>query len=130
MLQNVVLDGNPLNEDEGMRLLTCVVLDGNSPDEVILDLMNLLDDVNLMSTEGNDGRNDSMCQIYDKKSMSQCIRVFVQEKSRMHAGNNVPSRVWEKALIKCKTWDIHHGIDPLYWAMIRPNDPVQDYHRK
>ena len=41
MMQSVVLDGNPLNEDEDMRLLTYVVLDGNPPDEVILDLMNL-----------------------------------------------------------------------------------------
>ena len=31
-----------------MRLLTCVVLDGNPPDEVILDLMDLVNDVNLM----------------------------------------------------------------------------------
>ena len=48
MMQSVVLDGNSLNEDEDMRLLTCVVLDGNPPDEVILDLMNLVNDVNLM----------------------------------------------------------------------------------
>ena len=47
MMQSVVLDGNPLNEDEDMRLLTCVVLDGNTPNEVILDLMDLLNDVNL-----------------------------------------------------------------------------------
>ena len=46
MMQSVVLDGNPLNEDEDMRLLVCVVLDGN--DEVILDLMDLVNDVNLM----------------------------------------------------------------------------------
>ena len=45
MMQSVVLDGNPLNEDEDMRLLTCVVFDGNSPDEVILDLMDLVNDV-------------------------------------------------------------------------------------
>ena len=32
-MQSVVLDGNPLNEDEDMRLLTCVVLDGKPPDE-------------------------------------------------------------------------------------------------
>ena len=31
-----------------MRLLACVVLDGNPPDEVILDLMDLVNDVNLM----------------------------------------------------------------------------------
>ena len=42
MMQNVVLDGNPLNEDEDMQLLTCVVLDGNPPDE---DDDNLLDEV-------------------------------------------------------------------------------------
>ena len=48
MMQSVVLDGNPLNEDEDMRLLTCVFLDGNTPDEVILDLMDLVNDVNLM----------------------------------------------------------------------------------
>ena len=48
MMQSVVLDGNPLNEDEYMRLLACVVLDGNTPDEVILDLMDLVNDVNLM----------------------------------------------------------------------------------
>ena len=48
MMQSVVLDGNPLNGDEDMRLLTCVVLDGNPPDEVILDLMGLVNDVNLM----------------------------------------------------------------------------------
>ena len=48
MTQSVVLDGNPLNEDEDMRLLTCAVLDGNPPDEVILDLMDLVNDVNLM----------------------------------------------------------------------------------
>ena len=48
MMQSVVLDGNPLNKDEDMRLLTCVVLDGNPPDEVILDLMNLVNNVNLM----------------------------------------------------------------------------------
>ena len=47
MMQSVVLDGNSLNEDEDMRLLTCVVLDGNPPDKVILDLMNLVNDVNL-----------------------------------------------------------------------------------
>ena len=48
MMQNVVLDGNPLNEDKDMRLLTSGVLDGNPPDEVILVLMNLVNDVNLM----------------------------------------------------------------------------------
>ena len=48
MMQSVVLDGNPLNEDEDMRLLACVVLDGNTPDEVILELMDLVNDVNLM----------------------------------------------------------------------------------
>ena len=48
MMQSVVLDGNPLNEDEDMRLLACVVLNGNPPDEVILDLMDLVNDVNLM----------------------------------------------------------------------------------
>ena len=48
MMQSVVLDGNPLNEDEDMRLLTSVVLDGNTPNEVILDLMDLVNDVNLM----------------------------------------------------------------------------------
>ena len=46
MMQSVVLDGNPLNEDEDMRLLTCVVLD--PPDEVMLDLMDLVNNVNLM----------------------------------------------------------------------------------
>ena len=48
MMQNVVLDGNPLNEDEDMRLLTCVVLDGSPLDEVIVYLMNLVNDVNMM----------------------------------------------------------------------------------
>ena len=48
MMQSVVLDGNPLNEDEDMRLLTCVVLDRKPPDEVILDLLDLVDDVNLI----------------------------------------------------------------------------------
>ena len=48
MMQSVVIDGNPLNEDEDMQLLTCIVLDGNPPDEVILDLMGLVNDVNLM----------------------------------------------------------------------------------
>ena len=48
MMQSVVLDGNPLNEDEDMRLLTCVVLDDKPPDEVILDLMDLVNNVNLM----------------------------------------------------------------------------------
>ena len=48
MMQSVVLDGNPLNEDEDMRLLACVFLDGNTPDEVILDLMDLVNDVNLI----------------------------------------------------------------------------------
>ena len=48
MMQSVVLDGNPLNEDEDMRLLTCVVLDGKPPDELILDLMDLVNDVNLI----------------------------------------------------------------------------------
>ena len=48
MMQSIVLDGNPPNEDEDMRLLTCVVLDGKPPDEVILDLMSLVNDVNLM----------------------------------------------------------------------------------
>ena len=48
MMQSVVLDGNPLNEDEDMRLLTCVVLDGKPPDEVSLDLMDLVNDVNLI----------------------------------------------------------------------------------
>ena len=47
-MQSVVLDGNPLNEDEDLRLLTCVVLDGNTPDEVILGLMDLVNDVNLI----------------------------------------------------------------------------------
>ena len=45
MMQSVVLDGNPLNEDKDMRLLTCVVFDGNPPDEVILDVMDLVNDV-------------------------------------------------------------------------------------
>ena len=48
MMWSVVLDGNPLNEDEDMILLACVVLDGIPPDEVILDMMNLVNDVNLM----------------------------------------------------------------------------------
>ena len=48
MMQSVVLDGNPLNEDEYMRLLACVVLDRNTPDEVVLDLMDLVNDVNLI----------------------------------------------------------------------------------
>ena len=48
MMLSVVIDGNPLNEDEDMSLLTCVVLDSNTPDEVILDLMDLVNDVNLM----------------------------------------------------------------------------------
>ena len=48
MMQDVVLDGNPLNEDKDMRLLACVVLDGNPPDEVMLDLMDLVNDVNLV----------------------------------------------------------------------------------
>ena len=48
MMQSVVLDGNPLNEDEDMGVLACVVLDGNTPDEVILDLMDVVNDVNLM----------------------------------------------------------------------------------
>jgi len=48
MMQSVVLDGNPLIGDEDMRLLTCVVLDGKPPDEVILDLIDLVNDVNLM----------------------------------------------------------------------------------
>ena len=48
MMQSVVLDGNPLIAEEDMRLLTRVVLDGNPPDEVILDLMDLVNDVNLM----------------------------------------------------------------------------------
>ena len=42
MMQSVVLDGHPLNEDEDMRLLAYVVLDGNPPDEVILALMDLV----------------------------------------------------------------------------------------
>ena len=46
----------------------------------------------------------------------------------MHAGKNVPSRVWEKVLKKGKTKGNHHGIDPLYWVMIRLIDPVQEYH--
>ena len=48
MMQSVVLDGNPLNEDEDMQLLKYVVLDGNPPDEDSLDLMNLVNDVNMM----------------------------------------------------------------------------------
>ena len=48
MMQSVVLDGNPLNEDADMRLLTCVFLDGKPPDEVILDLMDLVNNVNLI----------------------------------------------------------------------------------
>ena len=47
-MQSVVLDGNPLNKYEDMRLLTCVVLDENTPDEDSLDLMNLVNEVNLM----------------------------------------------------------------------------------
>ena len=43
----------------------------------------------------------------------------------MHTGNNVPSHVWAKVLIKCKTRGNHHGIDPLYWVMIHLIDPVQ-----
>ena len=42
MMQSVVLDGNPLNEDKDMRLLAYVVLDGNPLDEVIIDLMDLV----------------------------------------------------------------------------------------
>ena len=48
MMQSVVLDGNPLNEDEDMQLLTCVFLNGKPPDEVIRDLMDLENDVNLI----------------------------------------------------------------------------------
>ena len=48
MMQSVVLDGNPLNEDEDIRLLICVVLDVKPPDEVIPDLKDLVNDVNLM----------------------------------------------------------------------------------
>ena len=48
MMQSVVLDGNPLNEDEDMRLMTCVVLDGKPSHENMLDLMDLVNDVNLM----------------------------------------------------------------------------------
>ena len=48
MMQSVVLDGNPLNEDKYMKVLTCVVLDGKPPDEFIIDLMDLVNDVNLM----------------------------------------------------------------------------------
>ena len=42
MMQSVVLDGNPLTEDKDMRLLAYVFLDGNPPDEVIIDLMDLV----------------------------------------------------------------------------------------
>ena len=45
MMQSVVLDGNPLNEDEDMRVLACVVLNGKPLDEVCLDLMDLVNDV-------------------------------------------------------------------------------------
>ena len=52
MMQSVVLDGNPLNGDEDVRLLTCVVSDGNPPDVLSLkgnpldeDDDNLLDEV-------------------------------------------------------------------------------------
>ena len=48
MMQDVVLDGNPLNEDEDIRLMTCVVLDGKPSNEVMLDLMDLVNDVNLI----------------------------------------------------------------------------------
>ena len=34
MIHSVVLDGNPLNEDEDMIMLTCVVLDDNPLDRV------------------------------------------------------------------------------------------------
>ena len=34
------------------------------------------------------------------------------------------SRVWAKALKKCKTKGNHHGINPLYWVMIRLIDPI------
>ena len=60
-----------------------------------------------------------------KKSMSLGIRGLAQGKSRMHAEKNVPSRVWAKALKKCKTKGNYHGIDPWYWVMIRLIDPVQ-----
>ena len=42
--------------------------------------------------------------------MSQGIREFSKGKSRMHAEKNVPSRVWEKVLIKWETRGNHHGI--------------------
>ena len=38
MMQSVVLDGNPLNEDEDMRLLTYVVFDGIPLDENYLNI--------------------------------------------------------------------------------------------
>ena len=49
---------------------------------------------------------------------------------KAYADRSKGSRVWAKALKKCKTRGNHHGIDPLYWVMIRLIDPVQEYHRK
>ena len=57
MMLSVVLDGNPLDEDDG-NLLDEVVLDGICLDEFV---KRCKSDVYTMSTEGNDGRNVSMC---------------------------------------------------------------------
>ena len=86
MMQSVVLDGNPLNEDEDMRLLTCVVLDGKPPDEVILDLMSLVNDDNMMwyyDVECCPWKATHLMKMMTTYLMKLCLREYVPDEENM-----------------------------------------------
>ena len=93
-------------------------------------LINLLNDVSTESREGNEERN-SICA----RSMMKRVCLYVY--ADFPRGSHVCMRettyqvaYGQKALKKCKTRGIHHGIDPFYSVMIHLIDPVQEYHRK
>ena len=106
MMLNVVLDGNPLDEDDGNLLL-----------KMFLMLDEFINDVNLMfykqlrsTREGNISEGQSNYE----KCVFQGIHEIVKEKARMHADKYVTSRVWDFALQNQNTKGHYHGIDPLY----------------
>ena len=71
MMQSVVLDGNPLDEDDG-NLLDEVVIDGICLDELVID-------VNLICIEGNDERN-SVCARTMMKRV--CLKAYASLSSQ------------------------------------------------
>ena len=80
MMQSVVLDGTPLIEEEDMRLLTCVVLDGNPPDEVILDMMDLVNDVFPLKGNPLDEDNGNLLDefVLDRISLDELKLMYLQ----------------------------------------------------